>query len=54
MFVKGVFFRNFHGRKIIRIEANGEKFTVKFSDGEVLTNLGINELNHVIVSATGR
>lgn len=51
--VSGVYFRNYHGRKIIRVEFNGEKFTVKFSDGEVLS-LTINELNHVLVTATGR
>ena len=54
MFVKGTFFKNYRGRKITRIETNGERFTVKFSDGEVLQNLNITELNHIIVTATGR
>lgn len=52
--VKGIFFKNYHGRKIIRIELNGEKFTVRFSDGEVLENLNLNEVNHIIITATGR
>lgn len=54
MNVSGVFFRNFNGRKIVRVETDGEKFTVKFNNGEILTGLNINEFNHVIVSATGR
>lgn len=54
MYTKGTFHRDFHGRKIVRIEANGERFTIRFSDGEVLQNLNLNELNYVIVSATGR
>ena len=54
MMVKGTFYRSFKGRKIIGIELNGEKFTVKFSDGEILNNLTINELNYVVVTATGR
>ena len=54
MFVKGTFFRNFKGRKIVRIEMNGELFSVRFSDGEILTKLTITELNHVITTATGR
>lgn len=52
--IKAVFFRSFHGRKIVRIEMDGEKFTVRFGDGEVLTGLTINELNYVVASATGR
>lgn len=52
--IKGVFFRSFHGRKIVRIEMDGEKFTVRLNDGEVLTDLNLNELNHVVASATGR
>lgn len=52
--VKGTFFRSFRGKKIIRIETDGEKFTVKFNDGEVLTDLNLNELNHIVASATGR
>ena len=54
MYTKGTFFRSFRGRKIVRIEVNGEFFTVRFSDGEVLENLSVNELNHIIVTATGR
>lgn len=54
MFVKGIFFRSFKGRKITRVAVNGEKFTVYFSDGEVLENLSLNEVNHVIITATGR
>jgi ribosomal protein L21E len=54
MFVKGIFHRDFHGRKIIGIKANGESFTVCFSDGEILQNLSLTELNHVVVTATGR
>ncbi len=54
MFVKGTFFKSFRGRKIVRVEVNGGFFTVRFSDGEVLSNLTIVELNHVIVTATGR
>ena len=54
MYIKGIFYFNYHGKKIIKIEFNGEKFTVKFSNGEVLTNLSIRELNHVVVTATGR
>ena len=54
MMVKGIFFKNFKGRKIISIrEVNGE-FTVEFGDGEVLTKLNLNELNHIVVTATGR
>lgn len=49
MHIKGTFYRNFHGKKIIKIEVNGEFFTVKFSNGEVLTNLSIRELNHIVV-----
>lgn len=52
--IKGVFFRSFRGRKIIKVEMDGEKFTVRFNDGEVLTDLTIIELNHVVASATGR
>ena len=52
--IKGTFFRNFKGRKIVRIEMNGELFSVRFSDGEILTKLTITELNHVITTATGR
>lgn len=52
--IKGIFFKSWSGRKIIRIELDGEKFTVKFNDGEVLTDLTINELNYVVASATGR
>ena len=52
--MKGTFFRSFKGRKIIRIEMNGEKFSVHFNDGEVLTKLNLNELNYVVSSATGR
>ena len=54
MFVKGTFFGDFKGRKIIKIEMSGEKFTVRFSDGEVLSNITIDELNHIVVTATGR
>lgn len=52
--IKGTFFQTFKGRKIVKVELNGELFTVKFSDGEVLSNLSLTELNHVIVTATGR
>lgn len=52
--IKGTYFRSFKGRKIIGIKMDGEKFTVTFSDGEVLTNLGINEVNHIVITATGR
>ena len=54
MFIKGIFHQTFKGRKIIRVEVDGEKFTVRFADGEVLQNLSITELNHVLVTATGR
>lgn len=54
MFVKGIFFRSFHGKKITKVEVDGELFTIKFADGEVLSKLTIGELNHVIVTATGR
>ena len=54
MMVKGIFFHSFKGRKITKIEVNGELFSVTFSDGEVLENININELNHVVSSATGR
>lgn len=54
MFVKGVFFQNYHGRKIVKIEVNGEFFNVKFADGEILTKLSLTELNHVVITATGR
>lgn len=54
MMVKGIFFRSFSGCKITKIEVNGEKFTVRLSTGEILSGLNINELNHVVVSATGR
>lgn len=52
--VKGTYFRSFRGRKIIKIELDGEKFTVRFNNGEVLTDLTINELNYIVASATGR
>lgn len=52
--IKGTFFQNYHGRKITRIEVNGELFTVHFSDGEVLTKLNLDELNHIVITATGR
>ena len=52
--ISGIFFRNFKDRKIVKVEFNGEFFTVKFSDGEVLSRLNLNELNHVVVTATGR
>ena len=52
--IKGTFFRSFKGRKIIRVEMDGERFTIRFADGEVLQNLTIGEMNHVIVTATGR
>ena len=54
MYIKGIFYRDYRGRKIIKIEMNGEKFTVHFNDGEILTNLTVNELNHIVVTATGR
>lgn len=54
MIIKGTYFRNFKGHKIVRIEMNGEKFSVHFSNGEVLSNLTINELNYIVVTATGR
>ena len=54
MYTKGTFFKNYRGRKIVRIEVDGEKFTVKFSNGEVLKKLDLNELNHVVITATGR
>lgn len=53
MNVSGVFFRNFKGRKITKVEVDGEKFVVHFSDGENLT-VTLNELNHILVTATGR
>lgn len=52
--IKGTFFKSFRGKKIIKIEMDGEFFTVRFNDGEVLTDLNLNELNHVVASATGR
>lgn len=52
--VKGIFFVNYRHRKIIKIEVHGEFFTVHFNDGEILTDLSITELNHVVVTATGR
>lgn len=52
--INGIYFQNYRGRKIIRIETDGELFTVIFNDGEVLKGLDINALNHVIVTATGR
>ena len=52
--IKGTFFQSFKGRKIIRIEMNGEFFTVHFANGEVLSKLNLAELNHVVVTATGR
>ena len=52
--IKGIFFQSYRGRKIIAIAMDGEKFTVRFADGEILTKLSLNELNHVIVTATGR
>lgn len=52
--IRGTFFKSFKGRKIIKVELDGEKFTVKFNDGEVLSNLTIDELNHIVVTATGR
>ena len=54
MFIKGVYYKNYRGRKITRIEVNGEKFTVHFADGEILQNLTIAEMNHIVVTATGR
>ncbi len=54
MYTKGTFFRNFKNKKIVKIEVDGEKFTVKFSDGEVLSNLTLNEVNHIVITATGR
>lgn len=54
MFVKGIFFKNYRGRKIIGIKMDGEFFTVRFADGEVLSKLTIGELNHIVVTATGR
>ena len=54
MMVKGIFFRNFKGRKITKVELNGEFLTVHFSDGEILKDLSVAEFNHVIVTATGR
>lgn len=54
MYIKATFFENYRGRKIIKVEVDGEKFTVHFADGEVLVNLTINELNHIVVTATGR
>lgn len=52
--IRGTFFKSFKGRKIIKVELDGEKFTVKFNDGEVLSNLTIDELNYIVVTATGR
>lgn len=52
--IKGTFFRSYRGRKIIKIKMDGEKFTVHFNDGEVLTDLTIAELNYIVASATGR
>lgn len=52
--ISGIYFKSYRGRKIVKVELNGEKFTVQFSNGEVLTDLNLNELNHVIVTATGR
>ena len=54
MYVKSIFYRDFRGRKIISVKMNGEKFTVHFSDGEILVNLTISEFNHIVVTATGR
>lgn len=51
--IKGTYFKSFRGRKIIRIEMDGEKFIVRFNDGEFLT-VDLNELNHIVASATGR
>lgn len=52
--IKGTFFQNYRGKKIVKIELNGEFFTVHFSDGEILEKINLAELNHVVVSATGR
>ncbi len=52
--IKGTYFRNYRGRKIIRIAMDGEFFTVHFANGEVLSKLNLDELNHVVVTATGR
>lgn len=52
--IKGTYFRNYRGRKIIRITMDGEFFTVCFSDGEILSKLNLDELNHIVVTATGR
>lgn len=52
--ISGIYFKSYRGRKIIRIELDGEKFTVHFNDGGVLTDLTINELNYIVASATGR
>lgn len=54
MNVSGVFFQNYRGRKITKVEVDGEFFTVFFGDGEVLKRLTLNELNHIVVTATGR
>lgn len=52
--IKGTFFKSYRGRKITKVEMDGEKFAVHFSDGEVLTDLNLNELNYIVASATGR
>ena len=52
--IKGTFFKSYSGRKITRIEMDGEFFTVHFANGEKLTKLNLNELNHIVVTATGR
>lgn len=52
--IKGIFFRSFSGCKITKIEVNGEFFTVRLSTGEILTKLNLNELNHIVITATGR
>ena len=52
--MKGTFFQNYRGRKIIGIKMDGEFFTVIFNDGEVLTKLNLDELNHIVITATGR
>lgn len=53
MIINGIFFQSFKGRKIVRVETDGELFTVKFSDGETL-KVNLNQLNHILVTATGR
>ena len=54
MYTKGTFHKSYRGRKIVKIEVDGEFFTVRFADGEVLSKLTIGELNHIVVTATGR